>query len=236
VDVTDERLPGVDMRRADDDVPTTWDFRVPDIAATWAYDSDLKKPQRPEVRARIAERVAAERIGGATSGASRIGELGANPGPGAPRILELGCGPGYLAAAILDEVPFAAYTLLDFSRPFLAMARRQAGSYPYTDFVLADFIEPAWTEGLGTFDAIVTMQAVHELRHKRRAPALYAQVRDLLVPGGLLIVCDGAPQTEQPLGMTAAEQQAALASAGFTDIEVVTQIDPLYVVCASRTR
>jgi ribosomal protein S12 methylthiotransferase accessory factor YcaO len=56
------------------------------------------------------------------------------------------------------------------------------------------------------------------------------------VPGGLLVVCDGAPQNEQPLGMTVVEQQAALASAGFTDIEVVTQIDPLYVVCASRTR
>jgi hypothetical protein len=81
------------MRRADDDVPTTWDFRIPWIAATWAHDSELKKPQRPEVRARIAERVAA----------GRIGERGANPGPGAPRILELGCGPGYLAEAILDE-------------------------------------------------------------------------------------------------------------------------------------
>jgi SAM-dependent methyltransferase len=214
------------MRRAEDDVPTTWDFRVAHIARTWAHDSDLKKPQRPEVRARIAERVAA----------GRIGELGVNPGPGAPRILELGCGPGYLAEAILDEVPFAAYTLLDFSSPFLAMARRRAGSYPYTDFVLADFVEPAWTEGLGTFDAIVTMQAVHELRHKRRAPALYAQVHELLAPGGVLIVCDGEPRNAQPLGMTVAEQQAALASAGFADIEVMTQIDPLYVVCASRTR
>jgi SAM-dependent methyltransferase len=221
-----DQSPGVDLRRADDDVPTTWDFRIPWIATTWAHDSDLKKPQRPEVRARIAERVAA----------GRIGELGRHPGPGAPRILELGCGPGYLAEAILDEVPFAAYTLLDFAPPFLAMARRRAGSFPYTDFVLADFVEPTWTDGLGTFDAIVTMQAVHELRHKRRAPALYAQVRDLLAPGGLLIVCDGAPSNDGPLGMTVAEQQAALASVGFADIEVVAQIDPLYVVCASRTR
>jgi SAM-dependent methyltransferase len=221
-----DQSPGVDLRRADDDVPTTWDFRIPWIATTWAHDSDLKKPQRPEVRARIAERVAA----------GRIGELGRHPGPGAPRILELGCGPGYLAEAILDEVPFAAYTLLDFAPPFLAMARRRAGSFPYTDFVLADFVEPTWTDGLGTFDAIVTMQAVHELRHKRRAPTLYAQVRELLAPGGLLIVCDSEPANEHPLAMTVAEQQAALASAGFTDIEVMTQLDRLYVVCASRTR
>jgi SAM-dependent methyltransferase len=214
------------MRRTDDDVPTTWDFRVPHIAATWAHDAELNRPQRPDVRARIAERVTA----------GRIGELGADPGPGAPRILELGCGPGYLAEAILEEAPFVAYTLLDFSRPFLAMARRRAGSYPYTDVVLADFVDAAWTEGLGTFDAIVTMQAVHELRHKRRAPALYEQARELLAPGGLFVVCDGEPQSDSPLAMTVAEQQAALANAGFTDIEIVAQIDPLYVVCASRTR
>jgi len=222
--VTDDCVPGVDMRRSDDDVPSPFDLRNALVASTWAYDSDLKRPQRPEVRARIAERVAA----------GRIGELGANPGPGAPRILELGCGPGYLAEAILDEVPFAAYTLLDFSAPFLAVARRRTGSFPYTTFVLADLVEPAWTEGLGTFDAIVTMQAVHELRHKRRAPALYAQARELLAPGGVMIVCDGAPASAQPLGMTVAEQQGALASAGYTDIDVLTQIDPLYVISARR--
>lgn len=210
------------MRRADDDVPSPFDLRNALVASTWTHDSDLKRPQRPEVRARIAERVAA----------GRIGELGANPGPGAPRILELGCGPGYLAEAILDEVPFAAYTLLDFSLPFLAMARRRAGSFPYTAFVLADFIEPTWTDGLGTFDVIVTMQAVHELRHKRRAPALYARARELLVPGGVLIVCDGAPLNDQPLGMKVAEQQVALASAGYADIDVVAEIDPLYVISA----
>jgi SAM-dependent methyltransferase len=216
-----DRFPaGPDLRRADDDVPTTWDFRVEHIARTWAHQSDLKKPQRPEVRARIAERIAA---GG-------FGE------PGAPRILELGCGPGYLAEAILDEVPLAAYTLLDFAPPFLAMARERVGRFAGTTFVLADFVDPAWSDGLGPFDAIVTMQAVHELRHKRRAPTLYAQGYELLAPGGLLIVCDGVPLNDTALGMTLAEQQAAIASAGFVDIEVLAGIDRLYVVCASRTR
>jgi len=220
-----DRFPAdADLRRADDDVPTTWDFRVEHIARTWAQQSDLKKPQRPEVRARIAKRIAA---GG-------FGDVGA--GPRAPRILELGCGPGYLAEAILDQVPLAAYTLLDFAPPFLAMARERVERFPGTRFVLADFVDPAWTEGLGTFDAIVTMQAVHELRHKRRAPTLYAQTYELLTPEGLLLVCDGVPSNDTPLGMTLAEQQAALASAGFSDIEVLAEIDRLYVVCASRTR
>ena len=55
-------------------------------------------------------------------------------------------------------------------------------------------------------------------------------------PGGLLIVCDSEPANEHPLAMTVSEQQAALASAGFVGIDVVTKIDRLYVVCASRTR
>ena len=215
------------MRRAEDDVRSPFDCDNALVATAWTYDSDLKRPQRPDVRARIAERIAA----------GRMGEAARVPVRARRASSELGCGPGYLAEAILDEVPFAAYTLLDFSAPILAMARRRAGSFPYTDFVLADFIEQTWTEGLGTFDAIVTMQAVHELRHKRRAPALYAQARELLVPGGVLIVCDGAPSTVQPLGMSVAEQQAALASAGYIDIDVITQIDPLYVVArAGRGR
>ena len=88
---------------------------------------------------------------------------------GARRILELGGGPGLLAEAILERSPVADYTLLDFSPPMLAMARRRVGAYPFTAFALADFLDPCWAAGLGTFDAIVTMQAVHELRHKRRA-------------------------------------------------------------------
>ncbi len=57
-------------------------------------------------------------------------------------------------------------------------------------FVERSFREPAWVEGLGPFDAVVTNQAVHELRHKDHAAALHAQVRPLLAPGGAYLVCD----------------------------------------------
>jgi hypothetical protein len=45
-------------------------------------------------------------------------------------------------------------------------------------------------------------------------------------------VCDSEPLNEGPLAMTVAEQQAALAGAGYIDIDVVTQIDSLYVISA----
>jgi SAM-dependent methyltransferase len=192
-----------------DDVPSRIDLRNPHTARQWAYNADDVRPYRAEVRACVAD---------------QVGD--------AQRILELGCGPGLLAETILERAPFAAYTLLDFSRPMLAMARRRAGSYPYTSFELADFLEPTWSEGLGSFDAVVTMQAVHELRHKQRAALLYQQAHELLAPGGKIVVCDHVPPDDQPLHATADEQHSALAAAGFADIATVMTSGTIYVYSA----
>jgi SAM-dependent methyltransferase len=192
-----------------DDVHSRIDLRNPHTARQWSYNADDVRPYRAEVRACIADEIA-----------------------GAVRILELGCGPGLLAETMLERAPFAAYTLLDFSRPMLAMARRRVGSYPYTDFAFADFLDPSWIEGLGPFDAVVTMQAVHELRHKRRAAVLYEQAHGLLAPGGTIVVCDHAPVDDNPLNATTDEQHAALAAAGFSDITTAMTSGSLYVISA----
>jgi hypothetical protein len=89
-----------------------------------------------------------------------------------------------------------------------------------------------WTSGLGPFDAIVTMQAVHELRHKRRTALLYQQAHALLANGGQVVVCDHTPPDERPLHATVEEQVAALASAGFVDITTIMTSGTLYVVSA----
>ena len=73
----------------------------------------------------------------------------------------------------------------------------------------------------------VTMQAVHELRHKRHAARLHRAVGSILSPVGVYLVCDhvaalgGMIDTE--LYMTAAEQHEALDLAGFRDIGVVME-------------
>jgi SAM-dependent methyltransferase len=196
-------------RDVNDDVHSRIDLRNPHTARQWSYNADDVRPYRAEVRACIADQIA-----------------------GAARILELGCGPGLLAETILERAPFAGYTLLDFSPAMLAMARRRIGSYPYTDFAFADFLDASWPEGLGTFDAVVTMQAVHELRHKRRAALLYEQAHGLLGPGGTLVVCDHSPMNETALNATPDEQHAMLASAGFADITTVITSGSLYVISA----
>ena len=196
----------------DDDVPITVDFRIAEHTSKWVAEADAKRPYRAEVRARIANQIR-----------------------GARRILELGGGPGLLAESVLAVAPAADYTLLDFAPPMLEHAATRA---PNARLLLRDFLDPAWTDGLGPFDAVITMQAVHELRHKRRRPLLYRQVHDVLVPGGTFVVCDHAPTDDSPrqqaISATAAEQHMALADAGFVAVETRATIGTLYVITCRR--
>jgi ubiquinone/menaquinone biosynthesis C-methylase UbiE len=136
------------------------------------------------------------------------------------RILELGSGPGHLACQILKALPRVAYTALDFSAPMHALAEEHLGaSARRVRFVQSDFKKPGWAAGLSSYDAVVTMQAVHELRHKRHAPSLYHVVRRLLRPGGVFLVCDHvcgeAGVTNASLYMSLQEHRHALRDAGF---------------------
>ncbi len=194
-----------------DDVPSPIDLRDAETARKWLAESEATRPYRAAVRARIGDEVRAS---------------------GAGSVLELGGGPGLLAEAILSQAD-ATYTLVDFSPPMLEMARARVSSLQCE---LRDLRDATWTAGLGPFDAIVTMQAVHELRHKRRAPRLYEQVHALLVPGGLFVVCDHEPADARPLFMSATEQHAALAAAGFGDVVTVMTVAPLYVLTAKRPK
>jgi SAM-dependent methyltransferase len=140
-------------------------------------------------------------------------------------VLELGSGPGFLATYLLDTLATVRLTLLDFSAAMHSLARLRIGPRMMTrvDLVERNFKEPGWSRGLGSFDAVITNQAVHELRHKRYAAQLYAEVKDILRPEGSFLVSDhffgdgGLPNDQ--LYMTAAEQRAALFSAGFSDVK-----------------
>lgn len=140
------------------------------------------------------------------------------------RVLELGSGPGFLAERILVNRPDAEMVLFDYSAPMHALARERLS--PFLDrvsFVLGNFREESWADGLSGFDHVVTNQAVHELRHKRHATRLHAEVRQTLGPAGTYFVSDHYAGDEGmangELYMTVEEQEASLHAAGFSAVD-----------------
>lgn len=190
------------------DVPSPIDLRQLTDAQAWAETALAKRPDRPLFFARFAQ--------------------GLREAPALPRrrILELGSGPGFLAQHLLQALPDLefGYVALDFSPAMHALARERLGRLSdRVQFIERSFKAPDWTADLGLFDQVLTHQAVHELRHKRYATELHAQVKSLLKPGGSYWVCDhwagpGGMSNDQ-LYMTVAEQAAALREAGFNQVE-----------------
>lgn len=198
------------MTENEADVPYGEDFHDPVAAANWAQTAPKKRPWRTDFFRLFADAVSGSRLP-------------------APRVLELGSGPGALAEFVLEHCPSVTdYTLLDFAHPMLELSRqRLLSARVRPHYVHANFKQPDWTGQLiGAFDFILTMQAVHELRHKRHAATLYAQVRSLLSPQGVFLACDHLPG-EQPtaarraLFMTIDENLAALSAAGFASARCI---------------
>lgn len=103
-------------------------------------------------------------------------------------LLDLGCGSGVLAATVIAEYPNASATLVDFSEPMLAVAG-EVFTEPSHRLVDADFGEPGWIESVlerSPFDLVVSGYAIHHQPDARKR-ALYAEIHQLLTPGGLFI-------------------------------------------------
>jgi len=152
-------------------------------------------------------------------------------------VLELGSGPGFLAEYILSQCPgIEQYTLLDFSQTMLDISQGRVEAYgARVSFLQVDFKQARWADKVnGLYDSVVTMQAVHELRHKRYAGTFYEECRGLLKDGGLLLICDWFPQDDsdrdRALFMTEEEQLIALRQAGFENAEVLLRT-PERVAC-----
>jgi ubiquinone/menaquinone biosynthesis C-methylase UbiE len=184
-----------------DDVPSPVDLRLTDDAREWTASAMVKRPWR----AQFFERFIHE-----------LRQL-----DGAPlRVLELGSGPGFLAQRLLEAIPSVEYTMLDYSQAMHDLAQERLGPLVrHVRSIVADFRRESWGEGLGEFDAVVTMQAVHELRHKKRALALHKTVRSLLNIQGRYLVCDHyvGPDgmADAALYTTVEEQRDCLEAAGF---------------------
>lgn len=187
------------------DVPSPIDLRQINDARAWADEVMVKRPWRVEFFEEFA---------------SSIEEISEGK---SLRVLELGSGPGFLAEHLLKSLPTIEYVALDFSPAMHELANQRLGDLAKrVKFVERSFLDDSWSTGLGEFEVVVTLQAVHELRHKSRAPELHSQVRRLLSSKGLYLVCDHfsgeSGMSNDQLYMTPAEQKEALRLGGFQNI------------------
>lgn len=223
-----------------DDVPSPIDLRLMRDAREWERTVMAKRPWRTDFFACMGNEIAT-----AEPPARRILELGSGPGFLAQHILQTiplriegGTGPempsfGEDASPVGRREPREAqgdvsYLMLDFSAAMHELARARLGELGrHAEFLERDFKQPGWSRDLGKFDCVVTLQAVHELRHKRYAAGLHAAVRELLAPDGFYLVCDHYCGTDgmqnDQLYMSIEEQKDALAAAGFSPVTLLMQ-------------
>jgi tRNA (cmo5U34)-methyltransferase len=129
--------------------------------------------------------------------------------PDLKSVLDFGCGDGILGQAVLDQHPLAHGVFLDFSGPMLEAAWERLADYRMVSFILADYGETGWQQHLQQvagdvpsgngrdepsadnaaairFDAIISGYSIHHQPDERKRE-LYAELFDLLSPGGIFI-------------------------------------------------
>jgi tRNA (cmo5U34)-methyltransferase len=98
------------------------------------------------------------------------------------RILDLGTGDGRLVSLVRGQHPNTEAVALDFSPPMLEAARKRFVGDAHVSVVTHNMDLPL--PNLGSFDAVISSFAIHHLMHDRKR-ALYAEIYDLLEPGGV---------------------------------------------------
>ncbi|WP_117209194.1 class I SAM-dependent methyltransferase [Allorhizocola rhizosphaerae] len=115
-----------------------------------------------------------------------------------PVILDLAGGTGSISLRALRRFPHAHATLLDLDPAVSAIARASLDPERST-IVAANLLSPQWSESLPRhdYDAVLTATALHWIAPDRLT-ALYAEIRDVLRPGGVFINADHMPDDGLP--------------------------------------
>ncbi len=147
-------------------------------------------------------------------------------------VLELGSGPGFLASHLLKESANLEYTAYDFSEAMHYLAKERLGlNSNRVNFVVGSFKEEYWESGLGKFNAVITLQAAHEVRHKEKVLPLFKAVKNLLNENGIFLYCDHFygefGMQNNNLYMSTIEQEQCLVQAGFSNVAKLLSIGTL---------
>jgi trans-aconitate methyltransferase len=129
--------------------------------------------------------------------AAMLGAVDAVTDGAPPRVLDLAGGTGTISLRTLARFPGAEATVLDQDPVLLAIAT--ASLRGRATIVPGDLRDPQWSAGLPhrSFDAVLTATALHWLAAERVAE-LYAEVREVLRPGGVFMNADHMPDEALP--------------------------------------
>jgi ubiquinone/menaquinone biosynthesis C-methylase UbiE len=124
----------------------------------------------------------------------RMGDLGDNERvknwlvsvfpPGGGRALDLGCGAGRHAVLLAER--FTHVDAIDLSLPMIEIARARR-SRPNVAYRQGELLE---TTGSGDYDLVLSVMTLH---HVPDLHAALAHVRELLAPGGRIVLVDSHP-------------------------------------------
>ena len=114
-----------------------------------------------------------------------------------PRVLDLAGGTGTISLRTLARFPAAETTVVDLDPALLAIAG--ASLADRATIVTADLGTPEWRSTLPhqEYDAVLTATALHWLPADR-LEQLYAELRDVLRPGGVFVNADHMPDDTLP--------------------------------------
>lgn len=101
------------------------------------------------------------------------------------RLLDVGCGEGRFGRFLQEHQPVAHYAGVDFSAELLAIAQTQMvqGRFYRRDMTQAGFLA-----GLGQFEAVVCLAALHHIPGKQNRVRLVREMAAVLAGNGRLIL------------------------------------------------
>lgn len=110
--------------------------------------------------------------------------------PEVTAVLDLGCGDGILGQAVMDQHPEATGVFIDFSAPMLAAAQERLQGYARAHILQLDYGDERWAaalpSGIEQYEVIVSGFSIHHQPDGRKQE-IYAEILDLLVPGGIFL-------------------------------------------------
>lgn len=148
-----------------------------------------------------------------------------------PRVVELACGAGFLAEILKRQLPGLRYCGLDLSPRLLEFARRRLETVPGEQengsamkYYCVNLVNDDWTAQLvdigweGKVDAVVSIQALHDLGELPQQKQVLEQARGLLRDGGLLAYADLLYDAQNPHSSryTLEEHEEMLRSCGYS--------------------